>query len=263
MRGTRAAVIVAITALLIHVTPTFASTGEDIKAQRVQADDNQAPDMPRYQGKTLSYWLKVIRDQDEELISFAFEAIRSLGSQAWLAVPELTRLVAAPFTPIQIGKDSDEVIACKLYDIEVRSEAIDSLASIGEAASPATTAVVQWALTVRVVLGERLTKDEDERFLELVALDAKYRIRVIDAIVQFGNATTPILLRLLKSPDVEKRKFAVVILGENTVTIAMALMKSNNCEDKKLAIALLGDMTPFVSKIYLSELNRTLVCDGD
>src|SRR5215510_9696309 len=63
-----------------------------------------------YGGRPLSYWLNIIRERDEKMISLAFDAIRSLGPRAAVAVPELTRTVTAPFTPIHIGRDSDEVI---------------------------------------------------------------------------------------------------------------------------------------------------------
>jgi hypothetical protein len=249
--------------MLTGINPVFASVEESTKNEQLRMQDSRLPEQPEYQGKPLSYWLEVIRDQNEEEISLAFDAIRSMGRKAWRAVPELTRLVAAPFTPIRIGADSEEVIACKLYDIEIRSEAVDALASIGEAASPATTAVVDWALTLRVVPGEILSKDENERFIELVALDAEYRIQVSATLMRFGSANTPILLRLLKSSDIEKRQFAVVILGGDTLTVATELMNSNDCEDKELAIAILRDMAPFVSKVYLAQLSRTLVCNAD
>src|SRR5437879_2849908 len=71
-------------------------------------------DEPEYLGKKLSFWMKVIRDRDKEMISLAFDALRSLGPEAQAAVPDLTALVAAPFTPIRIGKDSQKVIASKL-----------------------------------------------------------------------------------------------------------------------------------------------------
>src|SRR5215475_10252250 len=44
-----------------------------------------------YGGRPLSYWLNIIRERDEKMISLAFEAIRSLGPRAAAAVPELTR----------------------------------------------------------------------------------------------------------------------------------------------------------------------------
>src|SRR4030095_10188573 len=111
----------------------------------------QVPREPTYQGKTLDYWLKAIRERDEANMLLAFDAIRSMGPDASTAVPELTRVVSAPFTPIKLGKDSDYAIATKLFDIALRSEAIDTLATIGEAAAPATMPVIHWALAIRVV----------------------------------------------------------------------------------------------------------------
>src|SRR5438876_945882 len=92
----------------------------------VRLDDRVPLNEPTYQGKVLSYWLRAIRDRDEELMPSAFDAIRDLRGDARAAVPELTRVIAAPFAAIRIGKDSDAVIAGKLYDLEVRSNAVDS-----------------------------------------------------------------------------------------------------------------------------------------
>src|SRR5262245_59750384 len=85
-------------------------------------------DQPTYKGRPLSYWINVIRDRNEEEIGIAFEAIRNLGPRSATAVPELTQIVAAPSAPIRLGTDSDEVVAVKLNDLELRSEAIDAMA---------------------------------------------------------------------------------------------------------------------------------------
>src|ERR1051326_9299769 len=137
----------------------------------IGASSGFAADEPNYQGKSLSYWLNIIHERNDEMISLAFDAVRGMGPQAKAAVPELQRIVAAPFVPIRIGKDSDDAIAEKLYDIEVRSGAIDALAAIGEAASPSTDSVIAWAVTIRVVPEDILTRDEDERFIDLLSLD--------------------------------------------------------------------------------------------
>jgi hypothetical protein len=227
-------------------------------------DDRDAvvPDDLTYRGRPLNYWLNIIRERDEKMISLAFEAIRSLGPRAAAAVPELTRTVAAPFTPVHIGKDSDEVIADKLYDIEVRSAAIDALASIGEAASPATIPLIQWALTVRV-MPDYMGIGDVERFIDLVTLDAEYRIRVIDAVMAFGKPAVPTVVRLLKSQDAEQRKLAVLILGDEAFVIAGDKLKSRNCDDKQLGMAILSDMKPIVATAYIADLNRSLLCDAN
>ena len=100
-------------------------------------------------------------------------------------------------------------------------ELANKLASIGEAAWPATGAVVQWALTLRVDCKDRLNPDENDLFLELVTLDAEYRLRVIAAVTAFGEPATPALVRLLKSQNGEKRKMAVAILGLDALTLDM------------------------------------------
>jgi hypothetical protein len=250
-----AVVIASLTAFGPIIAPAM---GQESNARYIRVADE-----PQYQGKSLSYWLRVIGNRDDKMISVAFEAVRSMGPQAWPAVPELTRIVSAPFSPIRIGKDSDATIAAKLYDIEIRSEAIDVLASIGESAAPATAAIIQWAVTVRVVPEPILTRDEDERFIDLVTLDAEYRIRIIGAVAEFGRPAVPALNRLLKSSDTEKRKLAVAILGEDALTAATELMKSNSCDDKQLAVRILGDMEPFVSRVYLAEITSMVRCDAN
>jgi hypothetical protein len=220
-------------------------------------------DEPEYQGKRLSFWLKVIRDRTVAMLPLAFEAIQSLGPQAAPAVPELIRIVSAPFSAVEIGKDSEEVVAEKLYDIEIRSEAVEALASIGEAAWPATIAVVQWALTLRADSKDRLSPDENELFVELVALDAEYRLRVIAAVTAFGEPATPALVRLLKSQDSEKRKMAVAILGLDALTLSADLLKSSSCKDRQLAIAILGDMEPVVARRYVTYFSQGLWCDAN
>jgi hypothetical protein len=129
------------------------------------------------------------------------------------AVPELTRIVAAPFDPVRIGTDSDDVIAEKLYDIELRSMVIDALVSIGPAASPSTKAVIRWALTVRAISDNRATREEEERFIDLVTLDAEYRQRIIAVTGKLGEGGLAIVAQYLKSSDPEERKFAGAILG--------------------------------------------------
>src|SRR5262245_57762821 len=144
--------------LVVLFASTLQSTANDernksqVAGTNPAVSDSRAPmDEPTYQGKKLNYWIKAIQNRNEELMPLAFDAIRALGPDARATVPQLIRVVAAPFTPIQLGIDSDELIANKLYDMEVRSEAIDTLASVGEAAAPATIPLVNWALTVRVM----------------------------------------------------------------------------------------------------------------
>src|SRR5262245_4383889 len=119
-------------------------------------------DEREYLGKKLSYWMSVIRERNEDMISSAFDAIGWFGHHAQAAVPELTALIEAPFTPIHIGKDSQKMIASKLYDIEVRAAAIDALASIGKSASSAALPLVRWALMPRVVPDLIETADDEE-----------------------------------------------------------------------------------------------------
>jgi hypothetical protein len=222
-------------------------------------DDEQ----PIYQGQPLEYWLEAIRNRDRENLMLAFDAIRTMGEKASKAVPELTRMVSAPFHPIEIGKDSDYAVAMKLFDIAIRSEAIDTLAGMGESASSATLPVVLWALTVRVIPARIQAKDEHALFVELVALDVEYRMAVLNTIRDFGPSAIPIMLKLLKSDDAEKRKLAVVILGVDLLPIVTELLHSTDCYDEQLGVTILGDMVPLVPKAYLTQLKQMIVCQAN
>ena len=212
-----------------------------------------------YQGKPLAYWLNVLADRDEEAMLPALDAVRFLGPDARTAVA-LTRVVTAPFDPIRIGQDSDDLMASKLIDIELRSEAIDILASMGETASSATGPLIDWAVTMRVIPPDIRNSADDERFIDLVTMDAEKRIQVVIAIAEFGDAALPAIAAVLKSPDAAKRKLAVAILGEDALTIAGDLLRSRDCDDARLGIAILGDMEPVVAKPHLTELRNRLVC---
>src|SRR5262245_66474045 len=76
--------------------------------QKNQSDRDHLFQDRSYLGKPLTYWLQVIRDRDEEMISVAFDAVRSLGEDGWIAVPDLARVVEGHFAPIDIANDSQE-----------------------------------------------------------------------------------------------------------------------------------------------------------
>jgi hypothetical protein len=214
-----------------------------------------------YQGKPIVFWLKALRSRNEDLLSGAFEAIRSLEKDAWVAVPDLTRVVAAPFVPIDSVKDSPETIAAKLYDIAVRNEAIDTLAWIGEPAASATTALVHWALTEHVRLSILKQPDDKEFFIELVTMDAEQRIRVARAVAAFGPATSPAVAKLLTSPDASKRKLAVAVLDQDALPIAAELLRSRLCEDRQLGLLVLKDMDLVVSQAHIAQLATQILED--
>jgi len=220
-------------------------------------------DQPMYQGKSLSYWVQIIRNRNEKVMQIAFDALRSMGPQAWPAVPELTQVVSAPFTAIHIGKDSDEEISSKLYDIEMRSEAIDALAMIGEAASPATIPIIDWALTLRVDSREISTPEEIDRFVDLVALDAEYRARVISSLRSLGRPAIPILTEILRSGNSERRRVVVLVFGQDALPLASDLMKSDRCEDRQLGLSIFSDVGPLVPREYLATMRSTLPCDAN
>lgn len=238
--------------------------GATVVALLVGANTFASPaDEPEYLGKKLSYWMIVIRERNEDMISLAFDAIRWLGPEAQAAVPDLTALIEAPFTPIRIGKDSQKTIASKVYDIEVRASAIDALASIGEAASSAALPLVRWALMPRVVPDLIRTPDDEKVFIEMVIMDTEQRMRVAGVIPEFGPDASSVIAGLLSSTDAEKRKLGVAILSEHALPIASELLRSPRCEERKLGFIILRDMDLVVSKPHLDWLQKTMVCNAN
>jgi hypothetical protein len=242
-----------LTATIIAVVIVIAA------AAALSAEDTH----PAYANKPLSYWLKVIRDRDELMLSLAFDAVRSLGPAAGAAVPELTRVVSAPFTPIHIGKDSQKAIASKVVDIAIRGEAIDTLAVIGESASTSTLPLIRWAMTQRVVPGIIGNADDDELFIELVMMDTEQRMQVIGSIAEFGPNTAPVIAALVSSHDAERRKLGVAILSQGALPIAAELLRSSQCDERTLGFQVLKDLDLVVAKPYLDELMSRLVCDAN
>ena len=207
-----------------------------------------------YLGKSLTFWLEALRDRDEELISDAFSAIYSLGNDEWIAVPDLSRIVGEPFEPIEIGTDSEETIASKLYDVAIRSEAIEALAWIGEPAAPSTPSLVKWGLMLRVSPDYQRSSQNDELFIELVAMDTEQKMRVAGAVSRLGRNTIPAVAKMLASPDFSKRKLAIAILSQDALPVATELLRSDLCEDKRLGLRIMTDMDLVVSPVYIDEL---------
>jgi hypothetical protein len=229
------------------------AAGEASNDDRAQLFQERA-----YQGKPLTFWLKVIRDRDEDQLSAAFDAVHSLGPDAWVAVPELARLIEAPFTAINMDGDSEEAVAAKLFDISVRSEAIETLGWIGESAAPSTSALLKWGLMKRVSPPAKHSAEKDELFIELVAMDAEQRMRVAGAIAQFGSHSFPVIARMLASTDVTKRKLAVAILSQDALPVATELLRSEACDDRELGLQILKDMDLVVAPSHIDELSRQI-----
>jgi hypothetical protein len=220
-------------------------------------------DEREYLGKKLNYWIQVIQDRDERMISLAFDAIRSLGPDGQAAVPDLISLVVAPFSPIRIGTDSQKVIASKLYEIEIRAAAIDTLAAMGEPASSAIVPLVRWALTPKVIAENIHNDDAEELFVELVMMDTQQRMRIAGAISEFGADASPAIAVLLSSQDAEKRKFGVAILGPDVLPIAAQLLRSRHCDDQNLGLLILQDMNLVVPEAHLNALQNLVWCDAN
>jgi len=215
---------------------------------------------PMYMGRPLSYWVQSIRNRDPETMDLAFDAIRDLGPAAWPAIPELVRIMKEPFDPIKLGIDGPGVILAKVRDIQLRSDAIDGLASIGDAAAPSADLLIQWALAKRVVPNRTSNNLLDKVFIDLVAMDIIERMRVAGAIAELGPGAGPAVAELVRSSDGESRKLGVAILSGGAIPIAVDLLKSFNCDDRRLGIAILIDMWPVVAKEHLTELKNTLIC---
>jgi len=219
-------------------------------------------DDPVALGHPLSFWMNVIRDRDLDNIDRAFDAIVVLGPAASKSVPELMGIVAAPFTPVRIERDSRKEVLTKILEIHVRSGAVDGLGAIGHAAAPAAEALLDWGLTLRV-----LPPDGSPRhhplYLELVAIDVLERMRVAGTVARLGSGAAPAVQKLIESKDDEKRKLAVAILSDAAVSIATDLMGSSKCENRILGLSLLTDMWPVVAKENLMALRSLALCDPE
>lgn len=264
MRRTYLVMVVIVMAALAS-GPALLSADDTQPIRRIAPPEKLIePYDPMVDGKPLSYWLKLVRQRDQTMIPLAFDAIRDLGPEAWPAIPDLTRIITAPFSPIRAGKDSEEQIASKLYDVQTRADAIDALVSIGDAAASAAVSLIRWALIVRVTPPPETAEREDqELFIDLITMDVVQRLRVIDAVSAMGDAAMPTVERLLRAPDDDTRKLAVAVMGADAVSMAAELLKSTDCEDRKLGIAILKDLNLIVPHKHLGGLIHTLVCDAD
>lgn len=235
----------AVLMLLIAAMPVFSRAAE----QRELV----------YMGKPLSYWIESLRNRDEEM-KLAFAAINALGPDAASAVPDLVRIISEPFTAIWVGSDKRDQVADKVAIIQRRADAVDALGAIGAPAAASTPSLIQWALMVRVVPMDVTTREEEELYIDLIALDVLERMRVAGAVALFGkSALLPITISLA-SQNPEERKLAVAILSEHAAPIAAALLKSESCESRKLGIAILMDMWPVVSAEHIKDLSGAFTC---
>ena len=217
---------------------------------------------PLYLGKPLSYWLKSIRNRDEHM-DLAFDAIQHLGPNAAAAIPELNAILAAPFSPIEVGVDPSDVVIARLRDIHLHSKAVDGLAAIGYAAAPSAKLLADWALTTRVSLTNIRNSSEKDVFIDIIGIDVLERMRVAGAISQMDPLPATLVANLLNSGDEEAQKLAVAILSEQALPIATALLKSRSCKNQKLGMKILVDMWPVVTKDHLLDLQDILSCSAE
>lgn len=232
----------------------------EVSAQspRNARETNRVQKDPVSLGKPLSYWIKAIHDRNVEELESAFDAIVELGPRASAAVPELTQIVAEPFSPIRIGIDDRRQLLTKLQIILMKGAAIDGLGAIGPEAAPSARSVIEWSLTIRVLPPE--DRAADAIFLELVFMDVLERMRGAGTVAQFGIEAAPAVLELMESDNSDRRKFAVAILNEATLPIVSDLMKSENCRERMLGLSVLGDMWSVVPSSHLDALTDMLAC---
>jgi len=247
-----------VTAIMLGAVLAVACTGTAGWA----AESNAGQPDPVYDGRPLTQWLKSIQDRDKDMAD-AFDAIQGLGPLAWPAVPDLVRIVGAPFTPIQAGVDETDVVISKLDDIEVRAKAVDALASMGGAASASADVLIEWALTVRVVPGNLETVERQSLFIDLVASDILERMRVAGVVAEFGPGAASAVADLLASTNADRRKFGVAILSERALPVAADMLKSAKCENRELGFAMFADMWPVIAPAHLVQLKSILGCQGN
>jgi hypothetical protein len=234
----------------------------DVGGDGVTARDDRSADTrdnPSYLGKPLSYWLASLRNRDDQT-GLAFDAIRNLGPAAFAAVPDLTRIVSEPFAPIEIGVDGYREIKPKLSQIQLHSNAVDCLGAIGKSAASSAKALTEWALATKVIPVHIRNQQEQDAFVDLVAIDALERMRVAGAIAQFTPSASLVIADLLKSPNEEARKLGVAILSDRALPIATALLKSKNCDEQKLGLQMIAVMWPVVDRDHLLDLYEILPC---
>jgi hypothetical protein len=248
--------LTAVFVVMSVLLPNTASAQSERSVDKSQSE-------PAALGHPLGYWMKAIRDRELEKSDLAFDALVQIGPAAWRAVPELREIVATPFSPIRMGKDSNAEMYAKLLDIHLRAGAVDSLGAIGNAASPTAEAMIRWGLTIRVVPPETGPVGGDPFYLELVGVDVLERMRVAGAVARLGSEAADAVQALIDSPDNEKRKFAAAILNDTTVTVATDLMRSESCEDRLAGLSLLSAMWPVVAKDHLLALQDLLKCMED
>ena len=100
--------------------------------------------------------------------------------------------------------------------------------------------------------------DNNDLFIELVAMDAQQRMHVAGAVAQLGHDTFPLLARMLASSDAPKRKLAVATLGQDALPVAAELLESGSCEDGRLGLQILKDMDLVVARTQVDELSNQI-----
>jgi hypothetical protein len=190
----------------------------------------------------------------------AFDAIVQLGPAARAAIPDLTEIVAEPFAPIRIGRDSRDEVLGKLRTIDLKAGAVDSLGAIGEAAASSAEPVIHWGLTVRVAAPIEHSRASDALMIEFIGIDVLERMRAAGAVARFGLEASDAVQKLVESDDNEKRKFAAAVLNEQAILIARHLMLRENCTDRMRGLSLLSALWPVVANEHLTTLREIVEC---
>ena len=252
-------------ALTLTLALSRVSNAQDLRDNRVQAGVSKprltnTQDDPIAFGRPLSHWLTSISSRDPIAAEMAFGAIVELGPAARAAIPTLTQIVAEPFEPIRIGRDSRGEVLMKLQDIEFRAGAVDALGAIGDAASTSAEPVIRWGLTVRVSAPDERSNSSDALLIELIGMDVLERMRAAGPVAQFGIGAAGTIQSLIESGNNEEQKFAAAILNDQAVFVAARLMQRNDCLARMRGLSLLSAMWPVVASEHLATLKEMLGC---
>lgn len=260
--------ILQTVAVILALMASDVGNAQDLRDSQPQVREPKpklanTPNDPVALGHPLSYWLEGIRTRDRLNAERAFDAIVQLGPAARGAIPDLTAIVAEPFAPIRIGRDSRDEILGKLRNIELKAGAVDSLGAIGEAAASSAEPVIQWGLTVRVAAPIEHSRASDALTIEFIGIDVLERMRAAGAVARFGLEASDAVQKLVESDDNEKRKFAAAVLNEQAILVASHLMLRENCADRMRGFSLLSALWPVVDSDHLITLREIVECSED
>jgi HEAT repeat protein len=127
--------------------------GQADKKDDKKKDDKKARPEPRFQGRTIAGWVKVLEDGELTARIGAASALMQAGPEARAAVPALIKLLEkrepliSPFIVTVLGRIGPDAVPALAKALEspkgeLKAGAASALASIGPAASPAAPALL-------------------------------------------------------------------------------------------------------------------------